>query len=212
MSVRTLQCASPFYVMKAVKDERNFHIGPKSIIINFSDEDIFIKEMPLKNLHSAVLTNITLKYVACALLVEGFETRPAEEALRAAKAAWPLMSELSPAERYKGVPLRRSPKERVGNVVFNLFHVEPGADVGLHREHPYDEVHTQLAGCGKMQKYRKNDFGTLYFEEILAPGMTHESYRNAAGEYPWHQYQSMTESIYIYINQYDRNIEDEPAV
>lgn len=211
MSVRSLQCACPCYAIKAVTEERNYHIGPKSILINLCDDALMIKEMPLLNLQSAVLTSITLKHVACALVVEGFTAVCEEEALRALRAAWPLMSELSPAERYKGLPLRRSPKERVGNVEFNLFHVDPGTDVGLHSPHPYNEVHTQLVGHGKMQKYRDNDFSTLYMEEILAPGMTHESYRDSAGGYPWHQYQSITESIYIYINQYDQGIEEQPA-
>lgn len=36
------------------------------------------------------------------------------------------------------------------------------------------EVHTQLLGYGKIQKFEESNYDTLYQEEILAPGATHE--------------------------------------
>ena len=61
------------------------------------------------------------------------------------------------------------------------------------------EVHTQLLGRGKMQKFEENNYATLYQEEILASGATHEPFYDHRFIYPWHQYQSITDAIYMYV-------------
>ena len=50
-----------------------------------------------------------------------------------------------------------------------------------------------------MQKFEENNYNTLYQEEILAPGTTHEPFYDDAYNYPWHQYQSISNSVYIYV-------------
>jgi hypothetical protein len=56
-------------------------------------------------------------------------------------------------------------------------------------------VHTQIVGFGKMQQCREKDTATLYLEEPLAPGATHKPMYDEAGNYPWHQYETITPGI-----------------
>ena len=76
-------------------------------------------------------------------------------------------------------------------------------DCFIHNEHPFLEVHTQVHGMGRMQKFRGRDASTLYEDVIMAPGFTHEPFCTVAGErewtYPWHRYYTDTESIWLAI-------------
>lgn len=76
-------------------------------------------------------------------------------------------------------------------------------DCFIHNEHPFLEVHTQVHGMGRMQKFRERDASTLYEDVVMAPGFTHEPFCRVAGEkewaYPWHRYYTDTESIWLAI-------------
>ena len=76
-------------------------------------------------------------------------------------------------------------------------------DCFIHNEHPFLEVHTQVHGMGRMQKFRERDASTLYEDVVMAPGFTHEPFCRVAGEnewaYPWHRYYTNTESIWLAI-------------
>ncbi len=76
-------------------------------------------------------------------------------------------------------------------------------DCFIHNEHPFLEVHTQVHGMGRMQKFRERDASTLYEDVVMAPGFTHEPFCTVAGEkewaYPWHRYYTDTESIWLAI-------------
>ena len=69
---------------------------------------------------------------------------------------------------------------------------------GLHQSHDrdFDEVHAQIRGIGKMQKYTENDLDTYFGEIIMAPGIVHDRFYDDTGYYPWHQYQSVTPCVY----------------
>ena len=74
-------------------------------------------------------------------------------------------------------------------------------DCFIHNEHPFLEVHTQIHGTGRMQKFRKRDASTVYEDVIMAPGFTHEPFCIVDGEnlwsYPWHRYYADLESIWL---------------
>jgi len=61
----------------------------------------------------------------------------------------------------------------------------------------FREVHTQIVGLGKMQQCREKDVSTLYLEEPMAPGTTHRPMYDAEGNYPWHQFETITPSIFM---------------
>ena len=74
-------------------------------------------------------------------------------------------------------------------------------DCFFHNEHPFLEVHTQIHGHGRMQKFRERDALTLYEETHMVPGFTHEAFctcaRDGAWTYPWHRYFTDLESIWL---------------
>ena len=61
----------------------------------------------------------------------------------------------------------------------------------------FKEVHTQIAGFGKMQQCRERDINTLYLEEPMAPGTTHRPMYDEDGNYPWHQFETITPSVFM---------------
>lgn len=76
-------------------------------------------------------------------------------------------------------------------------------DCFIHNEHPFLEVHTQIHGYGRMQKFRERDASTVYEDVIMAPGFTHEPFCVVTGKnewtYPWHRYYTDIESIWLAI-------------
>lgn len=74
-------------------------------------------------------------------------------------------------------------------------------DAFIHTEHPFLEVHTQIHGLGRMQKFRSRDAATVYEDVMMAPGFTHEAFCLVTGPsqwtYPWHRYFADTESIWL---------------
>ena len=76
-------------------------------------------------------------------------------------------------------------------------------NMALHRDHPFcpisglREAHTQIVGFGKMQQSRERDVNTLYLEEPIAPGTTHRPIYDTGGNYPWHQFETITPSFFM---------------
>jgi len=201
MSITTLQFCEPFYTIKAVQDEKAYPVGHKSIVVNLSKNNIMVKNMPIVYLKSSIVTNITITHLERAIIVEDYERNTDHAGLfEAIKKMWPIMYDMSKLERHKGILLWRSTKEKIfGNTDVNLCYIAANISTGPHKTHTtnFTEVHTQLLGVGKMQKMKENDYGTLYQEVILAPGMTHDPFYDDDRVYPWHQYQSVTDCIYM---------------
>lgn len=203
MSIKTLQFCEPFFTIKAIQDEREYKIDNKSIVINLSESDVMVKDKPVCHLKSTIVTNISVKNLQRGLIVEDYEKNTDQAKLFAEiKKQWPVMYDMTKQERHKGILLWRSSKEKVfGNTEINLCYIAPNVSTGPHKTHAanFTEVHTQLLGVGKMQKLAENDYSTLYQEVILAPGITHDPFCNEQVVYPWHQYQSVTDAIYMAI-------------
>ncbi|MCR4265835.1 hypothetical protein [Nitratireductor sp. ZSWI3] len=76
-------------------------------------------------------------------------------------------------------------------------------DCFIHTEHPFLEVHTQIHGEGRMQKFRENDASTIYEDVVMMPGFTHEPFCRVTGAnewtYPWHRYYTVREGIWLAI-------------
>jgi hypothetical protein len=78
----------------------------------------------------------------------------------------------------------------------------PGqTDCFIHNEHPFLEVHTQIHGEGRMQKFRERDARTVYEDVAMVPGFSHDAFCRVTGEsewtYPWHRYFTETEGIWL---------------
>lgn len=125
----------------------------------------------------------------------------------------------------RNLPLYVSPQESVGRVEvdpwfltnqvqiererlefevkLNLWWAPPETDCSIHIEHPFLELHSQIYGVGRMQKFRERDAATLYEDVRMAPGMTHEPFARMTAkqswEYPWHRYYADTSCVWLAI-------------
>lgn len=200
MSILKLQFPEPFFTIKAVHEEARYPIEEKSIVVNLSEKNLWIMNKSLGFLKSTIVKNVEIRDLQRALVVENYEkNNEAEGFLDEIRKQWRLIYDISQQERHKGIGLWRSPKERVDNIDLNLCFINAGIDTGPHKVHSpnFREVHTQLFGYGIMQKFEENDLTTLYQEVILAPGNTHEPFYDKENDYPWHQYHSISDAIYM---------------
>lgn len=125
------------------------------------------------------------------------------------------------------VSLWRSPQENLGAVSFcpslltccsankcisrkvelrtNFWFAEQGTPCGIHRDHDFAELHTQIIGLGSMQKFHSEDSKTHYEEVCLASGNTHRPFmktKENGFEYPWHQYYAYTDCLWLALEFY----------
>ncbi|MEJ8476807.1 hypothetical protein [Roseibium algae] len=85
----------------------------------------------------------------------------------------------------------------------NLWWAPSDTDCFIHNEHTFLEVHTQIHGLGRMQKFREQDEATLYEDVPMAMGMSHDPFCRVIGQndwsYPWHRYYADTDAVWLAI-------------
>ncbi|MCC8249804.1 hypothetical protein [Saccharothrix luteola] len=84
----------------------------------------------------------------------------------------------------------------------NLWFAPAGTDCGIHVLHDFIEVHTQVVGVGRMQKFRDQDHATLVEDVVMGEGYTTPvpfCGRTDEGGfvYPWHQYRADTDCVWL---------------
>lgn len=204
MPVDPLDIGAPFFGVHFVRQEAQFALPPRAIVLNLGANALRVEAQNVPPLASVILQDCTLHEVETALVIDGFEPEDDKAVMAAIRALWPSAYELRGEERLRGVDHYMSPKAWVGSFGFTLYHsASVPLNVGLHRDHPFcpvpgfREVHTQILGLGKMQQARERDTSTIYLEEIMAPGHTHRPMFDAHGTYPWHQYETITPSVFL---------------
>ena len=205
MSVQTLDIGEPFFTLRLLRGEASHRIGGKTIALNLADMPIRIRELKLDSLQSVILKDTEIHDVEHAILIERFADYGDENALLAeVRNTWPTAYQVRGEDRLRGVEHYMSPKVWVGQVGFTFYYsASVPLKLGLHRDHAFcpvpgfREVHTQIVGFGKMQQCRERDVDTLYLEEPMAPGTTHRPMYDAEGNYPWHQFETITPSIFM---------------
>lgn len=76
-------------------------------------------------------------------------------------------------------------------------------NVGIHNQHQFIEIHTQISGLGRMQKFTDNDYTTLTDEFRMAPGVTNPPFHVVdpgnpqTYVYPWHQYYADSDCLWL---------------
>jgi hypothetical protein len=94
-----------------------------------------------------------------------------------------------------------SPSPRRYRLKLNLWYTPEETDCGIHTGHKFLEVHTQILGTGRMQKFRQNSADTLYEDVLMPPGFTHDPFFVLANDrgfsYPWHRYYADTDCIWM---------------
>ena len=205
MTIQKLDIAEPFFSLSMVSDAASLTITGRTIVLNLAADPIRIREQTLASLQSVILRDTDIETVQHAILVERFDDYPDEAALmEEVRQTWPSAFDVRGEERLRGIGHYMSPKIWIGQVGVTMYHAATvPLNVGLHRDHAFcpvpgfREVHTQIVGFGKMQQCRERDIDTLYLEEPMAPGTTHRPMYDDQGTYPWHQFETITPSIFM---------------
>ena len=205
MTIKSLTIGDPFFTIRILTEEVSHAITGKTIVLNLADAPLEVREQIVGTLQSVILRETEIRNVAHAVLIEGFDAHGDESALlERIRQTWPSAYQVRGEERLRGVEHYMSPKVWVGQYGFTLYHsASVPLNVGLHREHPFcpvpgfREVHTQIVGFGKMQQCRERDVDTLYLEEPMAPGSTHRPMYDDEGNFPWHQFETITPSVFM---------------
>lgn len=205
MPIQTLEFAEPFFTVRILKELESYQVNGSVILLNLADTPIRIRDQSLASLQSVIVANTDIHDLDHAVVIERFSDYPDAEKLFAdVKATWPSAFDVRQEERLRGVSHYMSPKIWVGQFGFTMYHSgSVPLNVGLHRDHAFcpvpgfREVHTQIVGFGKMQQCREKDVSTLYLEEPMAPGVTHRPMYDDEGNYPWHQFETITPSIFM---------------
>ncbi len=205
MTIQTLDIAEPFFTTRLIRGEDSHQITGKTIVLNLSPTPIRIREQVLGEFQSVILKDTVMEGVEHAVIVERFADYDDDSTLlEQVRATWPSAYEVRGEDRLKGIGHYMSPKIWVDGFGFTMYHsATVPLNVGLHRDHAFcpvpgfREVHTQIVGFGKMQQCRERDVDTLYLEEPMAPGTTHRPMYDEHGNYPWHQFETITPSIFM---------------
>ena len=91
--------------------------------------------------------------------------------------------------------------EQVFDMRLNLWWSPADTDCFIHNEHPFLEVHTQIHGLGRMQKFAENNETSVYEDVPMAMGYSHDPFCRVTGQnqwtYPWHRYYADTDCIWL---------------
>jgi len=205
MAIKTLTIGDPFFVVRILNDQKHYEIGDKTIFLNLSQNPVQVREQSIKQFRSVVLKDTTARNISHAVAIEGYANHEDEEALMAEiRQTWPSAFEVRGEERLRGIGHYMSPKVWINQFGFTIYHsATVPLNVGLHKDHAFcpvpgfREVHTQIVGFGVMQQCRERDVDTLYLEEPMSPGTTHSPMYDDQGNFPWHQFETITPSVLL---------------
>ena len=205
MSIKKLDFCAPFFKATLIENESQYTVSQNSILLNLSDNPVKANTQSIAFYESKIVNNIELNNIDRIVLIEGFDAYPNEAKLfEEIKQTWALAYDARGEERLKGVPFWMSPKDTLGNIKFSMYFAgRVPLQVGLHQTHVgfnnLKEIHTQIVGFGKMQQCFEKDINTLYLEDTLAPGASHKPMYDENGRYPWHQYETITQGVFMAI-------------
>lgn len=94
------------------------------------------------------------------------------------------------------------------NIKCYLWFAPQQSHCGIHNNHTYIEIHTQVSGIGHLPKFTKQEVGAMYEDYCMAPGFsTTQPYcvvtkdEAAASKihftYPWHEYYAETDCVWL---------------
>jgi hypothetical protein len=194
--------SNPYFEIEAIENATDYPINQRTIAINIGDSSAVIDNEKLLPKKSSIYANTLIQSAESIILITLNNQNLIENSFPFSKeimSSWQHVYEIFPVEGLKETKLWRSEKQKIGSTELNLWYAEAGTHCGIHNEHDFKELHTQIYGIGSMQKFRQRDFATLYQDVYMSPGYTHEPFYNESGLYPWHQYYAHTDCIWMAI-------------
>lgn len=208
---------------RVVDNARDLKVSGRAVVVNPTLSRVLVGETPRKGippLSSTVLVDTTVE-AADRLVV--LETAAGDAAGIVEEPGWRHFADIVdafPAD----TPLWRSEVDEIGTVAFdptallvgdgatgatdtfritvNLWFAPAGTACAIHNQHDFIEVHSQILGRGRMQKFRDRDEHTLYEDLLMSPGYTTPDpfclpRPDGGFDYPWHQYHADTDAVWL---------------
>lgn len=225
--VEPIQFSSHYLKSAWLQNAENYYVENRTIVVNLGQEAASISVQPEKVMlprTSTILKEVSIKSGDSLLLIEVFDTINIGGIIL--ESGWNQLGAIM--EFSKNVPLWKSPQYDLGiveldpqlvvgltdqglpsekkkfQVKVNLWFSPANTNAAIHNKHAipeFLEVHTQIYGTGRMQKFHANDINTLYEDVLLSPGQTHIPFAGADQDgnfiYPWHQYYADTDCIWM---------------
>lgn len=201
----TLSFSEPYLKAEMIENVKNYNINSNTVVINSGEKEIIIEGKPLRPWQTAVFQNININTADLLICITAnLENHPESKYPFTDKIikSWNHVYDIFPLPHLKERELWRSDKHKIGKIELNLWFASAGTHCGIHNEHNFKEIHTQIYGIGRMQKFHENSYESLYQDVYMSPGFTHEPFYNEQGLYPWHQYLADTECIWLAIEFY----------
>lgn len=216
----------------AVQNVKEYHITGPAIVVNAGVTDAWPAHEPRKPVPALSSTILADTYIEQAdmlvVLSAGEETLAGDIT---GGAGWHRLGDVIGDGSGTGgrpfppdTPLWKSPQDSIGRISFdpahllrekpaaenaipfdvrvNLWFAPAGTDCFIHNLHDFIEVHTQVSGTGRMQKFREQDHSTLYEDIRMSPGYTTPdpfcvTTADGSYRYPWHQYRADTDCVWL---------------
>lgn len=209
-------------------DVKNYRIKKRTIVTNIGERSAKILAEPTKELQprtSTILQDVTIDN-ADSLILTHIPDKINLGGIILDK-GWAHLSATVP-DFSTEYPLYKSAQYEVGKVKFdpffatgattapkhehmrcyqvkvNLWFSPENTNCAIHNHHTDPEmleVHTQIFGVGRMQKFHKQEFDSIYEDVLLGAGMTHVCFAGVKEDgsfyYPWHQYFADTDCIWM---------------
>ncbi|KST67876.1 hypothetical protein [Mastigocoleus testarum] len=224
--VKQLNFSGAYIEAKYVENVENYYINNRTIAVNPQESDAYLKEANISIIpafSSTILNDTVVKEAKSLLLLEVVETKNIGKIIF--ESQWDILGNLDPGFP-KDVPLYKSPQDEAGiieidpyfmtrqsskpdwkeqfSLKVNLWYAPSLSDCAIHNQHDFIEIHTQIFGKGRMQKFKEDDFGTLYEDLFMSEGYTTvlpfcQVHKHQKYTYPWHQYYADTDCIWMAI-------------
>ncbi len=185
--------------IKKLSFQEKFQSKKWSVVLNCGDSIELPDGTELKSFNSGLFKDIEItgKKLLVFELGENFEV--SEETADVCRKEWAPVYEIFPFEIFKDADFFRSPKIKLGELEFNFWYCGENFSCGIHNEHNFFEIHTQILGRGEMQKFGSLEEDSIYQREILSPGNTHKPFFTKERKYPFHRYKSISKCIWLAI-------------
>lgn len=225
--VKVINFSGAYIDAKYVENVENYPIERRTIVVNPEETDAYLNEAKVSIIpcfSSTILADTTIKEAKSLLLLSVVETKNIGNIVF--EDGWDLLGNFPDSDFPKDVQLWKSPQDEAGiievdpyfmarqstkpqqkekfSVKVNLWFAPSRTDCAIHNEHDFLEIHTQVWGQGRMQKFKENNFDSLYEDLVMTEGYTQivpfcQVHENQQYTYPWHQYYSDTDCIWMAI-------------
>lgn len=204
---KLLNFSNKFFKAEYLENIPDLNVTSYGILVNLDKEPLTIGKFgSVGNYKSYLLKDWKVKDKIKKAILISFDYDPArinEDLNNFCLTNWDNNKKRYPDDPGKwNYKILRSPIEKIENLEFNCWYLPKDTGSSIHLEHSFKEIHTQLYGLGIMNKFKEQNYETLYQRMYMPPGFTHDFFFDENIKYPWHQYEAVTDCIWMAIMEY----------